>query len=237
MSLPIRLWLLLLIAAAFPRAAQAGMPAVLPTDIQHAISMSGSAIERFQAISFFLLVVVLCSLVFRGIWNSLRQQFPRLPQMSVLRAMGLICLWGVAMIVVLTMISGARELMTPGAWEKNGFTYRVASDAKGGDSAQLGERMTRLSELRTELLRYAALHEGAYPDDLAGLSGVAIDLPHFAGLRYRYVPALTARDGDKVLAYEPDIERERRLALLAGGEIRICTTAELTQLLAAETQP
>jgi hypothetical protein len=28
------------------------------------------------------------------------------------------------------MISGARELMTPGAWEKQGVTYRLADQAE-----------------------------------------------------------------------------------------------------------
>jgi len=28
------------------------------------------------------------------------------------------------------MISGARELMTPGAWEHNGVTYRLKSEAQ-----------------------------------------------------------------------------------------------------------
>ena len=31
--------------------------------------------------------------------------------------------WGSLFVLVLTMISGARELMTPGAWKKDGITY------------------------------------------------------------------------------------------------------------------
>ena len=34
--------------------------------------------------------------------------------------------------IVLTMISGARELMTPGAWERNGVTYRLSESRGGG---------------------------------------------------------------------------------------------------------
>lgn len=44
--------------------------------------------------------------------------------------MGLVVLWGLLFIVVLAMISGARELMTPGAWEKQGATYRLAGEGK-----------------------------------------------------------------------------------------------------------
>ncbi len=39
-------------------------------------------------------------------------------------------------VVVLTMISGARELMTPGAWQKDGFTYsRTEPDGTAVDPA------------------------------------------------------------------------------------------------------
>lgn len=215
-------------------AVNAGMPAVLPTDIrQMAYSMSDSAMHRFQAISFFLLVVIVSSLAVRAIWNGLRREFPRLPHLTILRAGGLVFLWGVAMVVVLTMISGARELMTPGAWEKQGFTYRVSTeDAADRDTSGLAQRTARLSEVRVALLRYAALHNGQYPSEMADLSGVSPDLPNLPGLSYRYVAGLNASDTEKVLAYEPDIDRDRRLVLLAGGEIRVCTTEELQHLLA-----
>ena len=34
-------------------------------------------------------------------------------------------------VIVLTMISGARELLTPGAWEQNGGTYELNGPAAG----------------------------------------------------------------------------------------------------------
>ena len=45
------------------------------------------------------------------------------------RAIGLVALWGLLFLLVLTMISGARELMTPGAWKKEGFTYKLKDEA------------------------------------------------------------------------------------------------------------
>ncbi len=42
-------------------------------------------------------------------------------------------IWGLLFVLVLTMISGARELMTPGAWEKEGFTYVLAGEAENHD--------------------------------------------------------------------------------------------------------
>ncbi len=42
----------------------------------------------------------------------------------------MVVLWGLLFTVVLAMISGARELMTPGAWEKQGATYRLKEGGK-----------------------------------------------------------------------------------------------------------
>jgi hypothetical protein len=81
---------------------------------------------RVEAISFFVMVLLVCTLLIRLIWNrALRPSFPRLPRLNFWRSLALVFLWGLLFVVVLTMISGARELMTPGAWEHNGATYRL----------------------------------------------------------------------------------------------------------------
>jgi hypothetical protein len=41
-----------------------------------------------------------------------------------------VTLWGLLFLLILTMISGARELMTPGAWEKHGSTYELKDAPK-----------------------------------------------------------------------------------------------------------
>ena len=51
--------------------------------------------------------------------------FPNLPKLNFWRALGLTVLWGLLFMVVLTMISGGRELMTPGAWDRQGATYKL----------------------------------------------------------------------------------------------------------------
>jgi len=103
-----------------PQTAWAGMPApIVLTDI---------ARMRFETISFFLLILLVCAGLIQLLWNGLRAGFARLPRLTFLRALALVLLWGLLFIIVLTMISGARELMTPGAWEKDGATYRL----KGG---------------------------------------------------------------------------------------------------------
>src|SRR5438270_1167539 len=94
----------------------AGMPSV---------SLSDAASLRLQTISFFLVLFLGSAVVIRWGWNALRTDFPRLPRLSYGRALGLVGLWGLLFLLVLTMISGARELMTPGAWKKDGPTYTL----------------------------------------------------------------------------------------------------------------
>jgi hypothetical protein len=119
------LYRLVLLAAlaslAFPQVALAGMPSVTFSDM---------ARLRLQTISFFLMGLLLSAAVVMAVWNSLARDFPRLPRLSYFKACGLVILWGLLFVVVLTMISGARELLTPGAWEKQGYTYKLNEPAQ-----------------------------------------------------------------------------------------------------------
>lgn len=113
--------ILLAVVAMLPRVALAGMPSVELTRI---------AELRFQTLSFFLMILLGSAGLIELIWNrALRPTLPRLPRLEYWRALGLVVLWGLLFIIVLTMISGARELMTPGAWEHVGATYRLKSGA------------------------------------------------------------------------------------------------------------
>ena len=81
---------------------------------------------RLDAISFFIAVLVGRALGVKLIWSSFARDFEKLPSLSIGKAFGLVTLWGMLWVVVLTMIFGAKELMTPGAWQKDGFTYSLA---------------------------------------------------------------------------------------------------------------
>lgn len=85
---------------------------------------------RLVSISFFLLVLFLSAVAIRWIWNSLRPAFTSLPKLSYWRSVGLVVLWGLLFTIIMTMISGARELLTPGAWEHHGATYRLKEVGK-----------------------------------------------------------------------------------------------------------
>ena len=102
--------------------AQAGMP--------YPPTLTDIAQLRVEAISFFLFILLVCAGLIQLLWNRLRTTFLRLPRLSYPKALGLVVLWGLLFIIVLAMISGARELMTPGAWEKQGATYRLTGEAK-----------------------------------------------------------------------------------------------------------
>jgi len=103
----------------------AGMPS-------SAVMLERLTTARLDTISFFLLVFLLSAWGLQRIWNGLSADFPVLPRLSYPRSVGLTTLWSLLFILVLTMISGARELMTPGAWEKNGVTYRLSESRGGG---------------------------------------------------------------------------------------------------------
>jgi len=107
------------LALLLPRIALAGMPRLTISEI---------ATMRFEVMSFFLMGLLLSAGVVMAVWNLLRRDFAWLPHLSYFKACGVVVLWGLLFVVVLTMISGARELMTPGAWEKNGLTYKLRED-------------------------------------------------------------------------------------------------------------
>lgn len=101
----------------FPTAALAGMPAPL--------QLTDLARMRVEVISFFLVVLLVSAGLVQVLWNYLRRGFERLPRLTYGKAVGLVVLWGLLFVIVLLMISGARKLMTPGAWERDGAVYRL----------------------------------------------------------------------------------------------------------------
>ena len=56
-------------------------------------------------ISAALLVILLGAGAIQWIWNAFRQDFPRLPRLGYGKAMGIVVLWGLLFVLVLTMIS------------------------------------------------------------------------------------------------------------------------------------
>ncbi|MDH3717221.1 MAG: hypothetical protein OES79_03780 [Planctomycetota bacterium] len=218
------------------KTAYAGMPMIRISDMGR---------MRLEAISFFLVGLLLSAAAIRWLWNHLRTDFPQLPSLSFGRALGAVVLWGLLFIVVLTMISGARELMTPGAWEPDGATYRLQQDVaadhgverKGIDPGV--ERERQLGLLRDELQQYAAQHDGRFPavDQLDEIPFHRFQLPGPSQLRYVYVPGNSVDDGQVPLAYEPDVFGGKSRVLLADGTLISMAFDELQKRLPSGTPP
>jgi hypothetical protein len=203
--------------------AAAGMPMTTLSDL---------ARMRLQTISFFLLVFLLCSCVVRLIWNAARDDFSWLPYLSYRRACGLVALWGLLFLLVLTMISGARELMTPGAWKKEGFTYKLNDDeaaTKAPANEREDERRAALDRLRTALWTYARHHDGHFPqsDSPPEIPDTAWRIPDPSGMKFIYNRGLSADHGSSPLAFEPGVFGANRLVLLTDGKIIFMNDSEL----------
>jgi hypothetical protein len=211
--------------------ALAGMPSITLSDL---------ARMRLQTISFFLLGLLLSAWAVRLIWNGLARDIPRMPRLSFGRALALVALWGLLFVLVLTMISGARELMTPGAWEKDGFTYKLANPSQGpGDGDDDEARRQGLDRLRVALWTHARGHDSRFPldEESAMIPEEAWRVPGRSGMRYRYLPGRVADEGQHVLAIEPAIFGEEQLVLLTDGRIVSMTPAELSRSIPGEVDP
>ena len=220
-----------------------GMPSPLPTQwtADNPSSLPGydgaslAAQHRWQAISFFIVALLLSAWGVRWLWNSLARDFTKLPRLTYGRAISVVILWGLLFVVVLTMISGARELMTPGAWRKQGWTYKLA-EAKTSTETDLGQRRERLEKLRFELWRYAASHSGQFPTEVEVGAMKLLEMPGSLGFRYLYVPGKKASDEGQLLVYEPAYGDGDRFVLLTNGVVGNIPKTELDKLR-GEKQP
>jgi len=210
------------------------MPAPLPTNTERVMQLGDSPVARLQTISFFLLVFFLSAAAVWGIWNYLRRDFPMLPRLTFGRAVLGVFLWGVLFVIVLTMISGARELMTPGAWRKQGATYKLADGPAPASQLEsdLTRRRAHLEKLRTALWQFAATHAGRFPgpEETSVISAELWEVPFAGGLNYLYVAGRTAGYLPDVLAYEPDFGPDRCLVLRVNGDIVEVPSADLRAL-------
>ena len=197
----------------------AGMPGIDLTD---------AAAVRLDAVSFFLAGFLLCAWLGQGCWALLRKDFPNLPRPTYGRAVAATAAWAAAFGLVLTMISGARELMTPGAWERAGWTYELTDEDAPTPADARARRAGGLAAV------YGAWRESG--DDLpAGL----LTLPGRAPRTYRLVPGRTPADAGAVLAYEPDAFAAADggadpLVLFVGGDVHQLPRDVLETLLAME---
>ncbi len=193
----------------------AGMAIPLPYDLQLYEAITEPTARQIRLMWFAAIGLLIVAKVIQSVWNSLAADLPRLPRLSYLKSLGATALWGLAMFVALLLIAGTREALTPAAWVRDGWTYRLADEQ--------GEELTRYREERREELRslYARLkahadeHDGRWPDAFEELpDGTGIAVPGTPGLVYVYTP----EDDAPQLAIEPQFDSVR-YALTRAGEV------------------
>ncbi len=205
------------------------MPSYYLTDI---------ASLRIQAISFFVVVFLGVTLVVKALWNRLRKDVPTLPRLSFPSALALVFLWGLGFQLVLSMIAGGRELMTPGAWEKQGATYKLRQTELPPEKDLLLEaRRQRLEELRVALWAYASQHDRAFPpsDFAPGIPEERWRVLGSSGMHFIYVSGRKADEPQAPLAYEPGIFGSERWVLFTDGDIRKMPLESLHAALGGST--
>ena len=201
--MPVRLILICsLMLCWFSNTAEAGMPSA-------SLDLTEIAQLRLQSISFFLLLFLLSAWGLKKLWNMLARDFPKLPVITYKAALAGTFLWGLMFLFVLTMISGARELLTPGAWEKDGRTYRLTDSESQQETqavaeALLKERRSKLAELRSALFMHVATHDGNYPANVedASFANEFWLQPGEMNVKYGYVPGEQKSDQVRPLAFE-----------------------------------
>jgi len=224
-----------------PSVTLAGMPAPLPTNVERYVAwtINASILARVQAISFFLLVLLSCTAIVKWLWNYLQRDFPKLPRLTFGKSLAGVLLWGLLFLIVLTMISGARELMTPGAWEKQGFTYKLTPQSNSADEPSPTEqRRQRLEQLRTALWHFAATHKGHFPSESEKplIPAELWTVPEAGGMHFLYVPGQSVSETVSLLVYEPELDAERYV-LQTNGDIRTLGSGQIESLRATEKRP
>lgn len=188
---------------------------------------------RLEDISFFLVLLLVSAAGIRLLWNYLARDFPRLPRLSFLKAISLTVLLSLAILLVLVMISGAREVLTPGAWYRQGSHYRP------NDIGNLEMRRQSMENLRAALVSYAMGHEGRFPPHsyVLDIPEKLWQAPDLTGTRYVYVGGMALSQSNAVVACEPQNFGETRLVLLGSGKIESMSAAELRQAFGSVASP
>lgn len=202
-------------------------------------SLTEAAGARLDVLSFFVLVFVLSALALRWAWNVLAKDFAWMPRIGFKQALAMMLVSGLFLYVVLTMISGARELMTPGAWAKTGLTYELAPPDRDAKTWLEGARQNALEDLRDALWLYAKNHQGTLPYQRDS-GEISADL--WAGVHPQreplgYMPGRKPGQGALLVVFEPDAYGAKRFCLLTDGNVVKLSAGELKQRLIAESTP
>ena len=212
-------WITLSLTLGLASTAHAGMTVVVLTDI---------AKTRLDVLSFFILTYLLLAWAVKGLWNHLAKGFDKLPRITYPRALSLLLIAGLFMYVILTMISGARELLTPGAWKKKGIGYELTA-------TPVDERRLSIERLKTKLWHYAESHDGKFPASQFDNS-IPGDYWHTPdnGILYSYEPGHSTAAPARLIAHELSSSPAKlRYVLLSNGSVEMWDTDQILTALKA----
>jgi hypothetical protein len=185
---------------------------------------------RLQALSFFLMLLLFLSWGLKRLWNGLRGAFPSWPILTFRWAFSLLLLFGLLIHMVLTMIAGARELMTPGAWQKDGSRYRLRA-IPGHDDVSRSQRLARLEEMKDRIWKYTLEHQGDVPDGPFGGEIPWQEWQALSGGFYCFLATKSIGGGREILLYEPAEAGTKRFVLLRDGSIEEWSESKINQAL------
>lgn len=202
-------------------------------------SLSEMAEARLDAVSLFLVAFALAAWLLLVSWNRLARDFAWMPRLRYGAALAVLVVSGLFVYAAMSLIAGARELMTPGAWVRTGSTHRIAYPERDPKPWLESGRRLALEHLRDLLWTHATAHDGTLPgnryDDAipeSAWTGV-----HPANEPLAYVPGRRPGAGSAIIAYEPDAYGPVRFALLEDGSVVKLSPTELRQRLAEEVTP
>jgi len=195
------------------------------------VQLTDFAEARLELISVFLFGILVSAFVVKLVWNGFRKDFPSLPELTFGKSFSLVCLWGLLFVIVLTMISGARELMTPGAWIKKGNTYALntgsAAETAPGSRSENDVTNAR-RKLNLELIWGILKDDGALQQQALPVNGEELpipqrlwDVPETHGLKYVYIPGLNPGKDSRILLAEPEFFGNGRYVLWQEGELEL----------------
>jgi hypothetical protein len=130
--------------------------------------------------------------------------------------------------------------MTPGAWRKQGFTYKLADGSEAAaEPNPEAVRRQHLEKLRTALWHFAATHNGRFPnaDEVTAIPRELWEVPDGGGLRYLYRTGLTAGHAPDPLAWEPELDAGERFVLRVNGDVLTMRWADLRTALKEGGRP
>ena len=185
---------------------------------------------RLEDISFFAVLFFASGWLIRSLWNVLARGVPSLPRLPYRQALALTTILSLGMLLVLSMISGARELLTPEAWRRQGNAYKL--NAPENEAV----RLRNITSLKAALFDYASRHGGKFP-----LHDWGAEIPQRLweadgeGTHYLYFAPSMKGGLDELIAAEPLNFGDQRYVLTASGEIELLRAEAIMDLLKKRT--